>query len=75
MTITFIKNNDTSIIWLNQEITEQTWKVFEKFNHDKLWSFTDCSSYVLMKKYQINEVFTFDHHFQQMGFTCRPFYY
>lgn len=61
------------ILWINEEIAEETWTIFTRFNNDKQWSFTDCSSYVLMKKYHINEVFTFDHHFQQMGFTCNLF--
>lgn len=60
------------ILWIDEKMAEETWTIFEGFNRDKNWSFTDCSSYVLMNKYQITEVFTFDHHFQQMGFICRP---
>ena len=40
----------------------------EHYNVDKLWSFTDCTSYVAMKDSGITEVFAFDHHFEQMGF-------
>ena len=42
--------------------------VFHKFNKDKKWSFTDCTSYVVMKELKINTVFTFDQNFIQMGF-------
>lgn len=61
-----------SVIWISEEIAEQTWKVFEQFNTDKQWSFTDCTSYVVMKNYGITETFTFDHYFSQMGFIRRP---
>jgi uncharacterized protein len=36
---------------------------------DKSWSFTDCTSYCLMKMRKITDVLTADHHFEQMGFT------
>ncbi|WP_448572870.1 hypothetical protein [Trichothermofontia sp.] len=44
-------------------------------NHDRYLytrSFTDCTSYVVMKQHRITEVFTFDHHFSQMGFIPCP---
>jgi uncharacterized protein len=46
--------------------------VFERYNIDKFWSFTDCVSYVVMQQQNIQEVFSFDHHFSQMGFVRRP---
>jgi len=42
-------------------------KYFKKF-HDKQYSFTDCTSYVLMQELKILRAFTFDNHFRQMGF-------
>lgn len=44
----------------------EAWRVFEKFS-DKEWSFTDCTSKVLMEKLRIERAFAFDHHFQQFG--------
>lgn len=35
---------------------------------DKDWSFTDCSSFVVMKEMEIREAFTHDKHFEQAGF-------
>ncbi|MFH1350680.1 MAG: hypothetical protein ABII26_07040, partial [Pseudomonadota bacterium] len=60
------------VVWINETIAKQAWSVFEQFNTDKQWSFTDCTSCVLMKQAGITEVFEFDHHFDQMGFTCKP---
>jgi uncharacterized protein len=36
---------------------------------DKTWSFTDCSSFWLMKKRKIGDALTTDHHFEQAGFS------
>ena len=42
--------------------------VFRKYNRDKTWSFTDCTSYVVMKELKIKNVFTFDQNLAEMGF-------
>jgi len=60
------------VVWINGDLAKRAWDVFEQYNVDKLWSFTDCTSYVLMKNFGITEVFAFDHHFEQMGFTRLP---
>ena len=39
---------------------------------DKGWSFTDCSSFVLMREHGIQCAFAFDDHFRQAGFQLRP---
>lgn len=39
---------------------------------DKEWSFTDCSSFVLMREYKIQVAFAFDEHFGQAGFQVKP---
>lgn len=57
-----------TVIWITEDLEAQAWQVFQRFNVDKQWSFTDCSSYVVMKGQNIRDAFTFDHHFSQMGF-------
>jgi len=42
------------------------WKIFEEFE-DKNWSFTDCTSKVVMEQLNIEVAFAFDHHFRQFG--------
>lgn len=60
------------IVWITEEIAMEAWNVFERFNIDKEWSFTDCVSFVVMKQLDIKEAFAFDHHFDQMGFLRKP---
>jgi len=60
------------VIWVSEDIATEAWFVFEQFNVDKQWSFTDCVSYVVMKQHEITEAFAFDHHFAQMGFVRLP---
>lgn len=42
-------------------------KLFEKYADQKV-SFTDCISFILMKKHKLTKVFTFDKHFLIAGF-------
>jgi len=63
--------NILTVVWITEELADQTWQIFRQFNTDKQWSFTDCSSYVVMNNQSITNVFTFDHHFAQMGFTMK----
>jgi len=60
------------VIWIDQYLAKRGWDVFEQYNVDKQWSFTDCTSYVVIKDFGITEVFAFDHHFEQMGFILLP---
>ena len=60
------------VIWIDQHLAQRGWDVFERHNIDKKWSFTDCTSYVVMKDFGITEAFAFDHHFEQMGFIRLP---
>jgi hypothetical protein len=67
-----IREGVLKIVWVSEDIAAESWEVFERFNIDKSWSFTDCTSYTVMKRHGLTEVFAFDQHFAQMGFMCRP---
>lgn len=54
------------VYFLTEDDIRNTWEVFRKFS-DKDWSFTDCSSKVVMEKLGITQAFCFDHHFAQFG--------
>ena len=45
---------------------DAAWEVFHTFT-DKDWSFTDCTSKVVIEQFGIETASTFDHHFRQFG--------
>jgi uncharacterized protein len=54
------------IYYLAEEDIVAAWEVFRSYR-DKEWSFTDCTSKVIMDKLGVIEAFAFDHHFRQFG--------
>jgi len=61
----------TKIIKVNEEIFQKAWETFKEYK-DKLWSFTDCTSFAIMEKMNIKTAFTFDKHYNQAGFNTIP---
>jgi len=55
------------IMDITKEDRHRAWEKFKKYD-DKELSFTDCTSFVLMKKMKLHKAFTFDEHFKRMGF-------
>jgi uncharacterized protein len=48
----------------------RAWDVFRQY-HDKNWSFTDCTSKIIIERLRISEAFAFDSHFEQFGTVIR----
>ena len=40
--------------------------------HDQDFSFTDCTSFAVMRELRVREALTTDRHFAQMGFMTKP---
>jgi predicted nucleic acid-binding protein len=55
-----------TVYYLTPEDIAAAWKVFRDFA-DKQWSFTDCTSKVVMERLGVTIAFAFDHHFRQFG--------
>jgi hypothetical protein len=47
------------------------WTLFER-RRDKTYSFTDCTSFVLMRRERITQAIALDSHFAQEGFAVLP---
>jgi len=47
------------------------WETFVTYE-EQLLSFTDCTSFALMRQRQLLEAFTFDADFHRAGFVVRP---
>ncbi|PZV23783.1 MAG: PIN domain-containing protein [Snowella sp.] len=57
----------TKIITLSQDLLQLGLSLYEQ-RLDKDWGLTDCISFVVMQREQIQEAFTSDKHFEQAGF-------
>ncbi|MDQ7066448.1 MAG: type II toxin-antitoxin system VapC family toxin [candidate division KSB1 bacterium] len=56
---------------INQGIFLKAWELFEK-TEDKLWSFTDCTSFIVIQELGIQTALSFDRHFRQFGIRILP---
>ena len=64
----FFRGKLVRVYYLVEDDIHLTWETFKRFS-DKDWSFTDCSSKVVMDKLHLTHAFAFDHHFRQFGST------
>lgn len=60
-----------AILTVTSEVRERAWQTFQRY-HDKEYSFTDCTSFELMRQLGIQHVFGTDSDFTHMGFTVVP---
>ncbi|MCC6125331.1 MAG: PIN domain-containing protein [Pirellulales bacterium] len=66
-----LQSRRLNLIHVEESLFHQGWIFFEK-HRDKRYSLTDCISFLVMRKQQIQEVLTFDRHFEQAGFRMAP---
>ncbi len=64
-------SSSVKIIWVDRGIFQRAFGLFEG-SKGRSWSFTECTSFVMMKDLQIAEAFSFDPHFTEAGFALRP---
>ncbi len=57
--------------WINTERAEKARAWFFKWK-DKSFSFTDCTSFILLRELHITKVLTGDRHFKEAGFEILP---
>lgn len=54
------------LVLVTEDDLHQAWRTFRRFG-DKDWSFTDCTSKVVMERLRLRQAFSFDQHFRQFG--------
>jgi len=62
----FFESKMVEIYLLTEDDLIETWQVFRRYN-DKEWSFTDCSSKVVMEALGVTKALAIDRHFKQFG--------
>ena len=59
---------NTMVVRIDKEIFTEAWRLYSG-RLDKEWSFTDCTSFIVMGQMGLTDAFTSDHHFEQAGFN------
>ncbi|QWR77428.1 type II toxin-antitoxin system VapC family toxin [Candidatus Magnetomonas plexicatena] len=62
-----LSSNIIEFVWLTETLKERAWEYFKKYT-DKIYSFTDCTSFVLMEDRGLQHYFSFDEDFKRAGF-------
>ena len=57
--------------WIDTQRFERARNLFFQYR-DKEFSFTDCTSFVIMQELRLTHAITTDRHFRQMGFQILP---
>jgi len=65
------RSPNVRVVHVDEELWRGAWELFQRYD-DKEFSFTDCTSFVIMREFKLIDVFGFDHHFEQMGFRLWP---
>lgn len=66
-----LRESSLEMVRIEPPVFEAAWSLF--LDHpDKHWSFTDCTSFVLMEKLGIRGALTFDRNFREAGFATFP---
>lgn len=62
---------DVTVIWIDAKHFADAVEELERHG-DMRWSFTDCTSFVVMRELGITKAFAFDRNFDQAGFERLP---
>ena len=60
------KSKSVRVFWIDEGLFEKALDIFQK-SENKSWSFTDCTSFALMRELSVSEAFAFDKHFKEAG--------
>jgi hypothetical protein len=61
-----LASEGTHVVSISDDDFTDALRVYEQFA-DKQWSFTDCTSYVLIQRLALKKAFAFDKDFHQFG--------
>ena len=59
------------LVEIDTELRRLAWDLFLSYQ-DKVLSFTDCTSFALMRQRGLHAAFTFDADFQRVGYAVLP---
>ena len=65
------RQKQLAIIYIDEILFEESWRLFEKYSDHKL-SFTDATSLTVIRQLKLNEILTLDRDFTKVGLTVGP---
>lgn len=68
---TIRSSSDVELVRVLPGDEDTAWEMFQR-NRDKAYSFTDCTSFAVMRRLGMSSVVATDRHFQQAGFRVEP---
>ncbi len=66
-----LESPSVRLVHIDRPLFDEAWGYFIR-RSDKSYSFTDCVSFVVMRRLRIRTALTFDKHFSQAGFEQLP---
>jgi predicted nucleic acid-binding protein len=66
-----LRSPTVRMVHIDEQLWAEAWQLFQMYD-DKDFSFTDCTSFAVMRQHKLIDAFTVDHHFAQMGFRLWP---
>ncbi|MDQ2746261.1 MAG: type II toxin-antitoxin system VapC family toxin [Acidobacteriota bacterium] len=68
---TVLQSPSVKLVHIDESLFYEGWEFFQQ-HQDKRYSLTDCISFLVMKKKNLETALTFDKHFSQAGFIIEP---
>ncbi len=66
-----LRDARTTMIQISKDRFYKAWENFSS-RQDQSWSFTDCTSFVVIQELDIQTALSFDRHFKQFGIEVLP---
>ena len=65
------QNKSLQIVWIDPTMFHEAEEMMKE-NGTRKWSFTDCTSFVVMRQLRMVKAFAFDRNFAEAGFVKLP---
>lgn len=66
-----VRSRKVELVEVDATLRQAGWELLVTYQ-DQVLSFTDCTSFALLRRRNLSEVFTFDEDFARVGFVMRP---
>ncbi len=65
------QNKSLHFVWIDPTVFHEAERMLKE-NETRKWSFTDCTSFAIMRQLKVDKAFSFDGNFAEAGFVKLP---